>query len=66
MLFLVQLFDLVMVTAPARIDLTGWVAGPKRQSIDVNIDHWQSYAFTDDAGTDSVCEVFQRRHRQKS
>lgn len=35
-------------------ELTGWVAGPKRQSIDANIDHWESYAFTDDAGTITI------------
>lgn len=35
-------------------ELTGWVAGPKRQSIDTNIDHWQAYAFTDDAGTVTI------------
>jgi hypothetical protein len=35
-------------------ELEGWVAAPKRQSIDTNIDHWQSYAFTDDAGTVTI------------
>ena len=35
-------------------ELTGLVAGPKHQSIDANIDHWQSYAFTDDAGTVTI------------
>jgi len=35
-------------------ELTGCVAGPKRQSIDTNIDHWQGYAFTDEAGTVTI------------
>src|SRR5450432_576480 len=48
-------------------ELTDWVAGSKRQSIDVNIDHWQSYAFTDDAGTVTIkvppeFRTFSNRH----
>jgi hypothetical protein len=35
-------------------ELTAWVAGPKRQAIDTNTDHWQAYAFTDDAGTVTI------------